>query len=184
MKKECTDAEVDEIVSDLIDRHETRIIEAVLDAAIDKHPNWGRRIKNGEAVVFMVNPASELEPKDPTKLIEWFVKNYPDEKRKILCEVIAECFREERAELHIRIATQNRWGMNLTLEAAEAHPSWEVEDRERSMIRKIKGRGPRTPRGLEKWFLRTHPERADALFARIEGEVRRAYGMRRLKVVR
>lgn len=48
--------------------------------------------------------------------------------------------------------------------AAEAHPNWEVVYDETGspygVGRKHHGKGPRTPRGLERWFVSNFPDAA------------------------
>ena len=75
-------------------------------------------------------------------------------------------------ELDIQTDVNNLYGRYLTIMAASYHPSWEVSEADYS-IRFFGGKGPRTPRGLERWFLREHPKVADELWQAISDEVRR-----------
>jgi hypothetical protein len=86
-------------------------------------------------------------------------------------------------EDNIQIDAWNTFGMSLVFVAAEMHPNWEVCGDGQS-VRWLGGRGPRSPRGLEKWFMAAYPEATKAIMARINAEVRRGYGRRHLRAVK
>jgi hypothetical protein len=86
-------------------------------------------------------------------------------------------------ELDTQIDVSNLYAQWLTVAAATAHPNWEM-DETRTTFHFLGGGGPRTPRGLERWFLRTYPEMAEQLWQEINKAVREARRGKHLRVVR
>jgi len=93
-------------------------------------------------------------------------------------------WREARGvEMKIQIDANNLFGRWLTVLAATTHPSWEV-DENGTCFRFLGGKGPRTPNGLDRWFLKTHPESAAELWELVNAEVRRAWRGKHLRLVK